>query len=92
MNAENACLVACLHFLPAIIDSALDGIHAFFGANRYLEGNWFLIIIFKSKNNQDYSFVVKEHYEEYHSLADKCLMYLINLILFGVLGHNISYI
>ena len=45
----------------------------------------------KIEQNQKYYFVVEEHYEEYNSLVDKCLMlYLINLILLGVLGHNIS--
>ena len=41
--------------------------------------------------NQEYYFVAEEHYEEYHSLVDKCLMlFIIIVIVLGVLEHNIS--
>ena len=60
LNADVICLLSCLliHFLPAIINLAPDGIFHF------------LI----RKQNEVYYFVVEEHYEEYHSLVDKCLM------------------
>ena len=67
--------------------------YAFLGANKYIKDNY--IPHYKSriqKQNPDYFFVVKVHYEEYHSLVDKCLtLYLKNLILLGVVGHIISY-
>ena len=36
----------------------------------------------KNQENQEYYFAVEEHYEDYYSLINKCLMlYLISLIL-----------
>ena len=65
--------------------------YVFLGPNKYMEGNsilhhYFLIY----KQNEEYYFIAEEHYEEYHSLVDKCLMlWLINVILLVALGHNI---
>ena len=44
------------------------------------------------KQNQEHYPVVEEHYEDYHSLADKCLiLYLANLIILGVLRYTIYF-
>ena len=67
--------------------------YALLEANKYMEDNYILHYLLIQKQKQEHYFVVEEHYEEYHSHVNKCLMlYLISLILLGVLGHNTSYI
>ena len=79
-----------IHFLPAIINPAPDGILCIFGIQqihgRQLNSS---SLCFNPKRESRVLFIVEEHYGEYLSLADKCLMlYLTNLTLLGVLGHE----